>query len=71
MQPCIGTLSEAFHDISMFADTDGSPVDYATVPTNHAIVSPDCAPSCFFHIHYTQFFDEDHEFTIKLSLLQS
>ena len=50
-----------------FQDGTGTPIDHATVPTNFAMVSPDCEPNCVFNVHSAGCFMEDVEFTIKMS----
>ncbi|KAG0600762.1 hypothetical protein M758_11G058800 [Ceratodon purpureus] len=64
-------LSEMIYDgAPMFQDTDGTPIEHGTIPTNHAMVSEDCSPTCFFNVHHMGVFAEDTEFAIKVSKLE-
>ncbi|KAG0594424.1 hypothetical protein M758_UG075900 [Ceratodon purpureus] len=54
----------------MFQDADGTPIEHKTIPTNHAMVSEDCSPTCFFNVHQMGVFTEDTEFAIKVSQLE-
>lgn len=65
------TLAETMHDVSMFQDaTSGTLIEHGTIPTNSAMVSEDCSPTCFFHTHHMGTITEDTEFTIKLTQLE-
>ncbi|KAG0606949.1 hypothetical protein M758_9G181600 [Ceratodon purpureus] len=61
------SLSMAIQNTSVFQDGTGSFIDHATLPTNYAMISADCAPKCLFDVHHMGVFFEDTEFTIKLS----
>lgn len=63
-------LGQATLEASMFEDGNGTLIDHATIPTNYAMVSADCAPNCSWSVHYLGAFAEDAEFTIKLSQLE-
>jgi len=64
-------VAKILHDESLFEDGEGNRVDHATIPTNRAVVSDDCSPHCFFHVHHMGTITEDTEFTIKFSQLES
>lgn len=65
----ICNLSEFLHDVSIFFDADGTPIEHGIIPTKYAMVADDCTPKCFFHVHHMGMFIEDTEFTIKMSQL--
>lgn len=62
-------LSTVLHDVPMFLDADGTPIEHGIIPTKYAMVADDCAPKCSFHVHHMGMFTEDTEFTIKMSQL--
>lgn len=63
-------VGQAYVNNSFFTDGNGNVVDHATIPTNYAMVTADCASKCSWDIHYSGLFTEDAEFTIKLSQIQ-
>ncbi|KAG0610744.1 hypothetical protein M758_7G088100 [Ceratodon purpureus] len=64
------TAGQAYVNSSLFTDGHGTLLDHATIPTNYAMVSADCAPKCSWDVHYSGIFTEDAEFAVKLSQFQ-
>ena len=56
--------------VILFSGEDGTPISHAVVPTNYAMIGPECAPNCIFNAQRTKSSAEDMEFTIKVSQLE-
>jgi L-gulonolactone oxidase len=59
------------NSVLMFRDGEGTPfIEKATIPTNFAMLAPECSPKCIFEPRFMGNFIEDVEFTIKMSQLE-
>lgn len=63
-------LATAFFSASFFEDEDGTKLDNVTLPTNRAMLSPECAPQCVHQTAHMGAALKDVEFSLKLSHLE-
>ncbi|KAG0600278.1 hypothetical protein M758_11G021100 [Ceratodon purpureus] len=63
-------MAEAVSHGPVVRDGNGLPTKHITLPTNRAVVTPECAPNCFFAAHHVGAVVQADEFAIKRARLQ-